>query len=92
MTQGEVKITIRVEPTDGSEGYELIANKAQIETLSINAESDTQVLPEGLDFAENLGIRFPKIGHPRWTLFLDVSAMLPDAAGICFVQNKLDPK
>ena len=82
MTHAEVKITIRVEPTDGSEGYELIANKAQIETLSINSEIDPQEYTEGFAFVEN----------PRWTLFLDVSAMLPDAAGICFVQNKLDPK
>ena len=90
MTQSEVKITIRVEPTDGSEGYELIANKAQIETLSINSEIDPNEYTEG--FAESLGLRVPRIGQPRWSLFLDVSAMLPDAAGICFVQNKLDPK
>ena len=92
MTHAEVKITIRVEPTDGSEGYELIANKAKIETLSINTEIDPQGYTESLAFAEDLGIRLPQIGQPRWTLFLDVSAMLPDAAGICFVQNKLDPK
>ena len=92
MTHAEVKITIRVEPTDGSEGYELIANKAQIETLSINSEIDPQEYTEGFAFSESRGLRVPRIGQPRWTLFLDVSAMLPDAAGICFVQNKLDPK
>lgn len=88
MTQAEVKITIRVEPTDGSEGYELIANKVQLETLSINVEVDTQDLLMG----ENLDIRLPRLERPRWTLFLDVYDMLPDAAGCCFVQNKLDPK
>ena len=92
MTQAEVKITIRVEPTDGSEGYELIANKAKIETLSINSEVDTLEHTDAFTFAEGLGIRVPRFGQPRWTLFLDVFAMLPDAAGICFVQNKLDPK
>ena len=92
MTQAEVKITIRVEPTDGSEGYELIANKANIDTLSINSDVDTLEYTDAFTFAEGLGVGVPRIGQPRWTLFLDVSAMLPDAAGICFVQNKLDPK
>ena len=91
MTQAEVKITIRVEPTDGSEGYEIIANKAKLETLSINAEDNTQELPEDFLLVDDI-VRFPQSGRPRWSLFLDVFAMLPDAAGICFVQNKLDPK